>query len=148
MNPSAHCYAMAEAFEGRYLAAYRCPAGKLTIGMGHTGVDVKPGMTITNAEADRLLRVDMQSAALSVSKLVRVPLSQNMFDALCDFAFNLGRAALAGSTLLRKLNDGDYSGAAAEFAKWNKAHVNGVLVELDGLTKRRHAEAELFKAAA
>lgn len=148
MNPSQHCYAMVEAFEGRYLTAYLCPAGKWTIGIGHTGADVKRGMTITNAEADRLLRVDMESAAYSVSKLVRVPLSQNMFDALCDFVFNLGHAALAGSTLLRKLNSGDYAGAAAEFERWNKAHVDGMLVELPGLTKRRHAEAELFKVAA
>jgi lysozyme len=148
MKPSAHCYAMAEAFEGRYLTAYVCPAGKLTIGMGHTGADVKRGMTITNAEADRLLRVDMESAAYSVAKLVRVPMSQGMFDALCDFVFNLGHTDFASSTLLRKLNDGDYDGADAEFLRWNKAHVDGKLVELAGLTKRCHARAELFKAAA
>jgi lysozyme len=139
---------MAEEFEGRYLTAYLCPAGKWTIGFGHTGPEVKRGMTITSAEADRLLRVDMQSAAYSVSKLVRVSMSQGMFDALCDFVFNLGQTAFANSTLLRKLNAGDHAGAAAELPRWNKATVDGKLVELAGLTKRRHAEAEMFKAAA
>lgn len=148
MTPSANCYAMAEKFEGRFLHAYLCPAGKLTIGMGHTGPDVRPGMVITNDQADALLRRDMTVAAMSVTNLVKVPLTQNMFDALCDFVFNLGRAAFAGSTLLRKLNNGDYAAASSELMRWNKARVNGVLVELDGLTKRRKAEADLFMRAA
>lgn len=148
MTPSAQCYAMAEQFEGRFLKAYLCPAGKLTIGIGHTGPDVRAGMVITNDQADALLRKDLTLSAMSVTNLVKVPLTQNMFDALCDLVFNLGHAAFAGSTLLRKLNAGDYAGAAAELPRWNKAHVNGQLVELSGLTKRRKAEAELFMRAA
>ena len=128
-------------FEGLYLKAYRCPAGVPTIGYGHTA-GVAMGQTITQQQADDYLRRDVRQFERAVSRLVRVPLTQGQFDALVSFAFNLGEGALAQSTLLRLLNAGDYSGAAAQFDRWNKA---GGRV-LPGLVRRRAAERALFEA--
>jgi lysozyme len=76
--------------------------------------------------------------------MVTVPLTQNQFDALVDFAYNAGAANLRSSTLLRLLNSGDYAGASGQFIRWNKATSNGQLIVLPGLTRRRTAEAQLF----
>jgi len=126
--------------EGLRLTAYRDSVGVLTIGYGHTGPDVYEGQTITKEEAESLLMRDVHIAELDVHAMVKVPLSQHQYDALVDFAFNLGGPALHGSTLLRLLNAGDYAGADAEFKKWD--HAGGKV--LTGLTKRRAAEAALF----
>lgn len=129
--------ALTEQFEGLRLTAYQDVAGVWTIGYGHTGPDVKPGMTITQAEAEALLAQDIKKAVDAVNRLVTyVGLTQSQFDACVDFAFNVGVHNLEHSTLLRKLNDGDVAGAAAEFPKWCKA--GGKAVE--GLVKRRSAE--------
>lgn len=131
-------------FEGCSLAAYRCPAGVWTIGYGHTGkVDGKAvslGMRITQAKAAQLLREDLTSFEAAVNAAVKTLVTQNMFDALVSFAYNCGAGALRNSTLLKKLNAGDYSGAADEFPKWNKS---GGKV-LNGLVRRREAERKLF----
>ena len=132
--------------EGLKLVAYLCPAGKLTIGYGHTGDDVHVGMTITPDKADFLLSRDLMAASQSVIRLVQVELNNNQFSALVDFVFNLGGGALASSTLLEKLNHGDYAGAADQFLLWDKAHVNGQLVTIPGLTVRRQREREEFLA--
>src|SRR5271165_5063255 len=87
-------------FEGLRLKAYQDDGGVWTIGYGHTGKDVKPRMTITEAKADDLLRSDVHTAVDAVSRLVTVPLTQGQFDALVDFVFNLGPTKFAGSTLL------------------------------------------------
>jgi len=126
--------------EGCRLTAYRDSVGVLTIGYGHTGRDVYEGQTITQEEAVSLLMRDVRIAELDVKAAVKVPISQHQYDALVDFAFNLGGPALHGSTLLRLLNSGDYEGASAEFKKWD--HAGGKV--LPGLTKRRAAEAALF----
>jgi lysozyme len=126
--------------EGLRLNAYVCPGGKLTIGYGHTGPDVKPGLKISQDKADQLLRNDTKRFEKSVNELVSVPMTQGMFDALVSFAYNLGAGSLKSSTLLKKLNDGDKDGAAEEFLKWNKA--KGKV--LDGLTARRENESEIF----
>jgi lysozyme len=132
-------------FEGCKLTAYKCPAGIWTIGIGHTTAAGKPvvksGMRITQAEADEILARDLVRFEDAVGRLVRVPVTQNQFDALVSFAFNLGEGNLATSTLLKKLNAGDYAGAADQFARWNKA--KGKV--LAGLTRRRAAEADLFR---
>ena len=128
------------ASEGCRLTAYRDSVGVLTIGYGHTGRDVYEGQTITQDEAEQLLLRDVRIAELDVKAVVKVPISQRQYDALVDFAFNLGGPALQGSTLLRLLNVGDYAGADAEFKKWD--HAGGKV--LPGLTKRRAAEAALF----
>lgn len=87
---------------------------------------------------------DMQRAVDCVYSAVKVPLNQNQFDALCDFTYNVGCGAFEGSTLLLRLNAGDYTGSAAQFAFWDKAA--GRVVQ--GLENRRAAEAALFQEAA
>jgi len=126
--------------EGLRLTAYLCPAGKLTIGYGHTGPDVKTGMTITEDQANALLSQDLVTAEKAISGAVSVTITDNQFSALVSFVFNLGAGNFLGSTLLKKLNANDIFGAADEFPRWNK--VNGKV--LAGLTRRREAEKALF----
>ena len=130
-------------FEGFYPKAYQCPAGVWTIGYGHTK-GVRPGDTVTKVRAEADLDEDLADAAHYVDRSVKVPLEPNEYAALIDFVFNLGAGALAGSTLLKLLNKGDRDGATLEFLKWDKCHVDGKLIPLAGLTKRRRAEATLF----
>lgn len=111
-----------------------------TAGWGHTGADVRYGMTVTREQAVAWLRQDVASAEATVKRLVRVALNQEEYDALVDLVFNIGSGNFNSSTLLRKLNAGDTEGAIAEFARWNKA--GGVV--LAGLVKRREAERVLF----
>jgi len=133
--------ALTQQFEGLRLTAYQDQVGVWTIGYGHTGKDVLPNLTITQEQANNLLMQDVASAVAAVNRLVTVEFHQNGFDALVDFAFNLGNNALAGSTLLRKLNAGDPAGACAEFPKWCKAGGKTVA----GLLRRRQAEQQLFQ---
>jgi lysozyme len=146
MRTSDNGVKLIEQFEGRYLNAYRCPAGVLTIGYGHTTAEgppvVKEGMRITEEEADTILRSDVAKEEGHVSGLVKVPLSQNQFDALVSFCFNVGPTNLANSTLLRTLNAGNYDAVPAELLKWTR----GGGRELPGLVRRRQAEAALWKA--
>lgn len=142
--PTSACFDLVRHFEGLYLKVYRCPAGVLTIGYGHTGPDLAAGLTITEEQADDLLRRDLTRAAGDVDRLVKVPLEPFERDALTSFVFNLGAGALGNSTLLKRLNAGDREAAAAEFLKWNKATVNGQKKVLAGLVKRREAERSLF----
>lgn len=132
-------------WEGLRLKAYLCPAGVPTIGYGHT-YNVKMGQTISVSQAELFLDHDYQDAEEQVLSLVKVPLTENQLGALTSFVFNLGAGNLSRSTLLRKLNLGDYRGAAEQFGAWNKARVKGVMVALDGLTKRRADEKNLFLA--
>jgi len=145
--------ALIKEFEGCKLSAYQCPAGKWTIGYGSTfygdGTPVGKGRTLpSELAALELLKVTLVQFEKDVNSLVKVPITQNQFDALISFAYNLGSdidkddiaEGLGDSTLLKKLNDRDYFGAAAEFHKWNKAGGK----PLAGLTRRRNAEAELF----
>ena len=133
--------ALTEQFEGLRLTAYQDSVGKWTIGYGHTGSDVHPGLTITQMDAEALLLNDVGTAARAVNQLVTVPLNQNEFDALVDFIFNLGKTNFADSTLLQDLNAGNFAGAVGEFQKWD--HAGGQV--LAGLLKRRVAEASLFQ---
>jgi lysozyme len=132
--------ALTEQFEGCRLTAYQDVAGVWTIGYGHTGPDVSPGLTITQAQAEQLLQQDAASAAACVNQAVTVALNQDEFDALVDFVFNIGRGAFQASTMLRDLNSGDFAGAAGEFDKWD--HAGGKVVA--GLLRRREAEQALF----
>lgn len=126
-------------FEGLELKAYRDSVGILTIGYGHTHA-VKAGDVITGEQADVFLREDLQVAELTINTNVKVKLTQGQFDALVSFVFNLGSGNFVKSTLIRKLNAGDYAGAANEFGKW----VNAGGKKLPGLVKRRAAEREVF----
>ncbi|MBK8246259.1 MAG: lysozyme [Gemmatimonadetes bacterium] len=131
---------LVQEFEGCRLDAYRCPAGIPTIGYGATGPDIRMGMVWTQEQADERLAEDLARFAAGVERLVQVDLTDNQFAALVSFAYNVGLGALAGSTLLRKLNAGDYEGAADQFPRWNKG---GGRV-LPGLVRRRAAERDLF----
>lgn len=130
---------LVKSFEGCKLAAYLCPAGVPTIGYGRTR-GVKLGQTCTQAQADAWVQQEYDEFEAGVRKLVKVPLTANQLGALASFAYNLGIGNLKSSTLLKLLNGGDYPGAAAQFARWNRA--SGQV--LAGLTKRRAAEAALF----
>ncbi|HIC2869530.1 TPA: lysozyme [Enterobacter kobei] len=144
MQTSDKGIALIKQFEGCKLTAYQDSVGVWTIGYGWTkpvdGKPIRAGMTIKQETAERLLKTGLVSYEGDVSRLVKVGLTQGQFDALVSFTYNLGARSLSTSTLLRKLNAGDYAGAADEFLRWNKA---GGKV-LNGLTRRREAERALF----
>jgi lysozyme len=128
-----------ESFEGLRLTAYDDGTGVLTIGFGHTG-GVTPGETITQEQAEEFLKSDVAGAETSVENLVEVDLTPNQFAALVSFTFNLGGGALAGSTLLALVNSKEFDAAAQQFGRW--VYADGQ--ELEGLVRRRAAEAKLF----
>lgn len=126
-------------YEGFRANAYYCPAGVLTIGYGHTK-GVQKCDIITHDEAEQILKEDIEWAESAINLLVKMPINQNQFDALTSFVFNLGANNFKSSTLLKKINMQDFSGAAKEFARWKFA--GGKI--LNGLVKRRAEEAALF----
>lgn len=136
--------ALTEQWEGCRLTAYQDQVGVWTIGYGHTGADVTPGLAITQQQAEALLAKDVLTAARCVNTMVKLQLTQCEFDALVDFVFNLGTGAFSRSTLLADLNSGNLAGAAAQFESWDRA--GGVVVA--GLLRRRQAEAGLFQSEA
>ena len=125
--------------EGNILTAYRDTVGVITIGVGHTSAAgppiVKPGMKITAEQSDEILSRDLAGVENDVNSAVKVPLTQNQFDALVSFVFNVGGGAFRKSTLLKKLNAHDFSGAADQFLVWTKQKE---------LTGRRKAERQQF----
>jgi lysozyme len=130
-------------YEGLRLKSYVCAAGVLTIGWGSTGSHVTPHMVISEAEAERLLIQDLARFESGVNRLVKRPITQNQFDALVSLAFNIGLGAFSNSTLLRRLNAGDFQGASEQFARWNR----GGGKVLRGLTVRRAEETAMFRGA-
>lgn len=140
MNISQKGIDLIKNFEGCRLTAYRCPANILTIGYGHTGSDVVTGQKITQEQAEKLLKSDLLVHCNNVSRLVKVPLTQNQFDALVSFEFNVGYGNFASSTMLKLLNQKKYREAAAQFDRWIYANRK----VLAGLVKRRAAEKTLF----
>ena len=131
---------LTKGFEGIRLEAYQDCAGVWTVGYGHTGSQVVAGLSITEPIAEALLRADLADAINCVNRCVNVRVNQSQFDALVDFCFNVGRGNLLQSTLLRLVNLGDWTAAAAQFALW--VHAGGEVVA--GLVRRRQAEAALF----
>ena len=127
-------------FEGCRLEAYKCPAGVWTIGYGHTGAEVHAGLKITQEQANKYLKNDLLIHCNNVSRLVKKPLTQNQFDALVSFEYNVGYGNFASSTMLKLLNQGKYSEAALQFSRWVYANKK----VLAGLVKRRQAEKDLF----
>ena len=143
MTPSGDCFDLIKKFEGCRLKAYPDPAtggDPWTIGVGHTGPEVHPGMTISEGIADAYLVKDVQDAVEAVNNLVRVNMTQGQFDALVSFVFNCGAGNFAKSTLLKKMNAGDVVGASLEILKWSRAAGK----EMPGLLRRRAAEQSLF----
>ena len=126
-------------FEGCELEAYKCPAGVWTIGYGHIK-GVKEGMTITEHQAEEMLKSELNEYEGYINNLVTAELNQNQFDTMVSWVYNLGGGNLKASTLLKVLNAGDYAGVPAQMMRWNKA--GGKVLE--GLTRRRQAEADLF----
>ena len=139
MNISEAGIQLIKKFEGCSLKAYKCPAGIWTIGYGHTS-GVKEGQTITKKEAEAYLKQDLITFETFVSNLVTVAINQNQFDALVSFCYNLGPGNLRSSTLLKRINAGDFNGAAEQFDRW--VYAGGK--KLSGLVKRRAAEKALF----
>jgi lysozyme len=127
-------------FEGLQLKPYKCPAGVWTIGYGHTAGVKETSAAITETQAVNYLKEDVQGAEDTVRRLVNVPLTQNQFDALVSFVFNIGETQFASSTMLTKLKGKDYAGAAEEFDRWKFA---GGKV-LNGLVNRRAKEKQFF----
>lgn len=159
MQASERLYAFLEELEERRHKAYFCPAGKLTIGVGHvfTGMERATGgikiggktvsreKGLSDAQIDALLRQDVAWAVNTVNEAVQVELTQGQFDALVSFCFNVGRGAFAGSTLLRKLNDEEYEAVPVELAKWVFGTVKGKKRKMKGLEIRRKKEIGLWK---
>jgi len=141
MNISKEGLALIKRFEGCELKAYRCPANVLTIGYGHTK-NVTENMEITQQEANDMLDEELIEYCEYIDKMVKVSLNQNQFDALVAWIYNLGPTNFRNSTLLTVLNQERYSDVPEQIKRWNKA--DGKI--LDGLIKRREAEALLFES--
>jgi len=131
---------LTEQFESCRLTAYQDTSGVWTIGWGHIA-GVKQGDTCTSDQADAWLQQDIQWAASVVNRAVRVSLTQQEFDALTDFVFNVGSGAFYKSTMLCLLNAGDYQGAADQFDLWDRS--GGKVVA--GLLRRRQEETQEFE---
>ena len=132
-------------FEGCELEAYKCAAGVWTIGYGHTK-NIQEGDKWSQDKADFMLWRELEEEYEQyVHDYVHVPLNQSQFDALVSWTYNLGPANLKASTMLKKLNNGEYEEVPAQMARWNKATVNGKRTVLEGLTRRRKAEGQLFE---
>ncbi|WP_147198310.1 lysozyme [Pantoea sp. MBD-2R] len=129
--------------EGERLTAYQDSVGIWTIGVGHTGtVEGQPvarGIAVTPDQSTSILRNDLAWVEAAISSNVKVPLTQNQYDALCSFVFNVGKAAFTGSTLLRELNQSNYQAAADQFLQWKRAGNKA-----DLLLQRRQRERALF----
>jgi lysozyme len=134
---------MIKEFEGEVLKVYLDPVGLLTCGVGHLvkqGEPYKLGQKITPEESEALLRKDLEVAERAVRNRVKVLLNENQYGALVSFVFNLGEGNFGKSTLLQKVNAGDFDGASVQFSKW----VNAGGHRLPGLVRRRETEKELF----
>lgn len=154
MTPSARCYEIIKDFESFSAKPYLCPAHIWTNGWGHTQGVTEATPPVSDQEAEENLRRDVQDALWMIHHHVTVPLTQGQLDALTSALFNIGPGKEGvkdglitlkdgrPSTLLRKLNAGDYEGAASEFLRWNKS--NGQV--LVGLTKRRIIEKSVFES--
>lgn len=143
MIPSDKCKALIKQFEGCRLQAYPDPAtggAPWTIGYGHTR-GVTQGMTCTQQQAENWLMEDLDKVGAMVTDLLKVPVTQREFDALCSFAYNAGIGNLAKSTMLKLINQCEYAQAAKEFPKWDR----GGGKEIAGLLRRRKAEEAVFE---
>jgi lysozyme len=141
--------ALIKKYESFRSKPYLCPAGKPTIGYGSTKYpDNSPvkltDTAITEVRANQILMATLTEYEENLHDNVRVRLEQHHFDALVCFSYNVGVGSLNNSTLLKMVNKGDFTGAYKQFARWNKAWIDGKLVVLSGLTTRRREEAELF----
>ena len=144
---------MIRRFESLRLQAYVCPAGKLTIGYGHTGKDVTPGLKLTAEEAETILQRDISTFAAGVEKLVPDAwkgLTDNQKAVLVSFAFNFGLTAFANSTMKKRIEEGNLTSVPEQLARWVfdvKRDSNGNVIKktlLNGLVRRRDREAQIW----
>jgi len=140
MNTSEEGLALIKKFEGCELEAYRCSANVLTIGFGRIK-EVKEGDTCSQEQAEEWLAEELPEYESYINDMVDVDLTQNQFDSLVSWVYNLGPSNLKASTLLNVLNAGEYENVPEQIKRWNKA---GGKV-LDGLIRRREAEALFFE---
>lgn len=140
MEYSKQGLALTKAFESCRLVAYQDIKGIWTIGYGHTGPEVVEGLVWTQNQADSQLIVDLIKAEDTVNNNVTIPMTQGIFDSLVDFCYNCGIGAFEGSTMLKLLNAGDFTGAAKQLDLWD--HSSGKAVA--GLLRRRQAETDEF----
>jgi lysozyme len=137
-------------WEGFKAEAYLCPANVWTIGYGITagagiGVDPKPGMRVTRAEAEEHLRMALDRFAAQIRPAITAPINENEFGAFVSLAYNIGTGGFRSSSALRHFNAGDKARAANAMKAWNKARVGGKLTVLQGLVNRREDEVKLFQ---
>lgn len=136
--------ALTQEHEGAVYRTYLDPVGIPTACYGHTGPEVKMGQTYTKAQCDMLFQIDWAKHDAGAMRCTKVPLTPGQRWAVVDFAFNVGVGNYCRSTLNKKLNAGDYAGAAAEFPKWKYGKVRGKAVVLPGLVRRRADEQRVF----
>jgi len=148
MSISLRGLAHIKGWEGFKSSVYLDVAGLPTIGYGHLIKPHERFTTITEAQAGALLAKDVTSAESAVNKYVKVPLTQNQFDALVSFAFNVGNGAFANSTMLKRINEGKYTEAGYEFGRWVFITVGGKKTVSAGLVNRRTADYNLFRGVA
>lgn len=144
-STSAEGIELIKKFEGCKLEPYRCSANVLTQGYGHTKTVVE-GQSWSQDHAEEMLMLDLQEFEQAVRELITVDLNKDQFSSLVAFTFNVGRGNLATSTLRKVLLAEKYDEAPDQIRRWNKATVNGKKVVLDGLVRRRNAEALLFQS--
>jgi lysozyme len=130
-------------FEGYRARAARLPDGRHVIGYGHTR-SARSGAEVSQADAEALLRYDLREVEAALEDLVFTPLNRNQTDALAAFAFSVGLDAFRRSNVLRRINEGDYLGAAAALESWRRAEFEGEPLVVDALIRRRAAEKILF----
>ena len=147
--PVQYAIFLVKQYEGFRSQAYLDTNGLPVVGYGQSkihGKRVRMGQSISLAKAEAELEKELYQIQLLILAQVKVQLTPNQLGALTSLVYNTGSRLLIRSTLIQKLIAGDYTGAAKEFPRWNKAHMNGKLVPLAGLTKRRLAEQKLFLA--
>ncbi len=157
MNPTSECFKLIKKWEGLHrkrrdglIEAYVDPVGIWTIGFGsiqHWDLDrpILQTDVITEATAERWLKLEVEQVAEDIDRLIKVSLTQGMFDALVSFVYNIGIGAFGESTILRKINDRDYEGASQEFDRWVHGTDSGVRKVLPGLVNRRNEEEAMFR---
>lgn len=134
-------------FEGFKDYAYIDTDGTPVIGYGLSrigGIPVQIGDRISTTQADAALNTHIREIHRELEPIIQVDLSDRQLSALTSIAFNVGVNNIKNSTLVQKINNQDYAGAADEFLRWDKANLQGALVQMPGLTRRRSAERQLF----
>jgi lysozyme len=143
LTASRAAFDLIASFEGFRTRAVQAPDGQWTLGFGHTAT-AREGLSVTRTEAEDLLRWDLLPIEDTLRQVALTPLSQNQFDALVSFAFNIGLENFKGCDVLKYLNQGQPIAAALSLHAWRRAPVNGRILTIDALVRRRAAESALF----